>query len=201
MSKGICKRKVIIKKGDKYNKLTAIKFDHMGNCQYWLFKCDCGNKKVICIGNVRNGHTRSCGCLQKEIAKKICENGRTHGMCKTSVYKSWTGLKDRCLNKNCKSYEDWGGRGITVCDRWLKFENFYKDMGECPKNKSIERIDNNKGYYKKNCKWATRKEQANNKRNNHLIMFKGKTKTIAQWAEELNINPGTLYSKVYRNNF
>ncbi len=150
-----------IKKGDKYNYLTAIKFSYRNrrSQQYWLFKCDCGKEKVICVGNVKNGHTKSCGCLLKR-------GNIIHGMHGTRVYHSWVTMKGRCLNPNNPRYKDYGGRGITVCNHWLKFENFYQDMGNRPVNKTLDRIKNNLGYYKKNCKWSTPKEQANNRRIN-----------------------------------
>ena len=156
--------KPIIKNGDRYNRLMAIEFSYKNKNghQFWLFKCSCGNEKVIYVGNVKSNHTKSCGCY--EIEKK-----NKHGMEGTRTYKSWSSMKDRCLNRNCPKYKNWGGRGITVCKKWMNFENFYKDMGERPKDKSLDRIKNNLGYYKENCKWSTPKEQAKNRRNNILI--------------------------------
>jgi hypothetical protein len=105
----------------------------------------------------------------------------------------------RCSNPNNRFYHAYGGRGIVVCERWKSsFKNFLSDMGEAPSGKSIERIDNNKGYCKSNCKWATRKEQQRNMRSNHLKTFDGETKCIAEWAEEFNIKPVTLWSRLYK---
>ena len=178
----------VIKKGDKFNKLTAIKFIEKRNSQqYWLFICDCGIEKVIRVENVKIGHTKSCGCLQKEIK---------HGMIKTRVYKSWQSMKDRCLNKNNPAYKNYGDRGITICDEWLDFENFLKDMGERLKGKSIDRINNNGNYCKENCQWATQKEQNNNTRTNIFLTYKNKTQTMSQWAKELKINRHTLYWRI-----
>ena len=183
--------KKIIKKGDKYNLLTAIRFDHKDNRnrQFWLFKCDCGNKKVIREDSVKGNKTKSCGCLGRKIHT-------THGMSYTREHNIWNHMKQRCLNENDKNYKDYGARGIKVCKRWLKFENFYKDMGKAPINKSIDRINNNGNYEPDNCRWATMKEQANNKRYNHLLTFNGKTQTIAQWSEELNIKRSTLSQRL-----
>ena len=194
MPKGIYKRESIIKKGDKYNRLTAIRFDHKrGNQQYWLFKCDCGNEKMLDVSDVKSGNTKSCGCLQKE---KIGNLNRTHSMSYTKEYKSWLAMKQRCLNPNEKRYSDYGGRGIKVCSRWMSFKSFFKDMGKRREGMSIDRIDNSKGYSPENCRWTTAKEQSNNTRRNHFLTFNNKTQTIAQWARKLEINYGTLYTRL-----
>lgn len=127
----------------------------------WKCKCDCGNIKIICSASLVRGSTNSCGCLQKEDVKK---RSTKHGMRKTLTYKIWAGMLQRCNNWNDPSYKDYGGRGITVCERWLKFENFFADMGEKPHGLTIDRIDNDLGYYKENCKWATQAEQVRNQR-------------------------------------
>ena len=185
-------RKPIIKKGDKYGRLTAIRFDHKRRShQCWLFRCDCGNKKVIEVAKVKSGHTKSCGCLQQEKMT-------THGMTYSKEYNSWVGMKQRCLNKNHSSYKDYGGRGITICKRWLKFENFFADMGEKPEGTSIDRIDNNGNYEPSNCKWATQKQQNNNMRRNHLLTYKNRTMTMSQWAKEMGINYKTLKTRIWR---
>ena len=191
--------KSTIRKGDKYNKLTAIRFDHKDKWgqQYWLFKCDCGNKKVIKASNVKGNYVKSCGCLRKENIIRYGKKSKTHGMTHTREYKSWQAMKDRCYNKNYPHYKDYGGRGIKVCNHWRNsFENFYKDMSKRPKNTSLDRIDNNKGYYKKNCHWATTKEQANNRRNNRLLTFNNKTMTIAQWTSKTNLKYAILYTRL-----
>lgn len=110
-------------------------------------------------------------------------------------------MKSRCLNKNKKSYSDYGGRGIKVCDRWMKFENFLEDMGERPAGMSLDRIDNNGNYCKENCRWATNHQQANNKRSNRLVTFHGVTKSASEWADDLGINRATLYDRLYRGKF
>lgn len=189
--------KSIIKAGDKYNRLTAIKFNHRDDTyrQYWLFKCDCGNEKILSVNCVKMENNKSCGCLKKETTKNQGEKNKTHGMVNTKVYHSWESMKQRCLNKNDSGYRHYGNRGITICKEWLKFKNFYHDMGDRPRNKSLDRIKNNQGYCKENCKWSTSKEQANNRRTNRLLTHNGKTQNISQWAKELKLNPFLLYCR------
>ena len=181
----------MIEKGDKYNRLTAVKFSHIGKSykQYWLFKCDCGKEKVIYVYKVKSGDTKSCGCLKGGNFK--------HRMYGTKIYRIWQAMKSRCLNPNNQAYKNYGGRGIIICERWNSFKNFYKDMGDVPKNKSIDRIKNNKGYYKSNCKWSTKKEQQNNTRSNRFITYKNKTQTMAQWARELNMTYSKLNTRIH----
>ena len=123
----------------------------------------------------------------------------SHGMTKTSEYISWKNMKARCFNPNYKNYSNWGGRGITVCDRWLNFENFLADMGLKPTPKhSLDRIDNDGDYFPENCKWSTRVEQENNKRNNHLITIGCVTLTIAQWTKEMGFPKNLILMRLNR---
>lgn len=153
-----------MRKNNKYGQLTAIKFDHKNKwgVPYWLFYCDCGIKKVVNSKNVERGLTKSCGCIRK---KKFIERITKHGMTETRIYECWTNMKTRCLNKNCKEFKYYGARGIKICERWLNsFENFFEDMGNMPKNKTLDRRDNDKNYEPDNCKWSTMKEQCKNRR-------------------------------------
>lgn len=122
----------------------------------------------------------------------------SHRMSKTPEYKIWAYTKARCYNKKHKNYNDYGGRGIIVCERWLNsFKNFYEDMGKRPSDKhSIERKNNNLNYSPENCYWATRKEQANNRRSNHLIEYKGRTQTVSMWADEIGIDKKHLLIRI-----
>lgn len=114
------------------------------------------------------------------------------------LYRAWTDMKTRCSNPNYNKYHRYVGRGITFCDRWNKFSNFKEDMGKSFKvGLQLDRINNDKGYSPENCKWSTRKEQANNKNNNKLIKYKGKIKTLTQWSEYLNIKRSTLAQRFY----
>lgn len=188
---------MLIKKGQKFNKLTAIKFSHRNKYHqsFWFFKCDCGIERAINVQSVKYGDTKSCGCLKKIM----CGKNIKHGMSKTKTWKSWRSMKERCLNKNAPNYKNYGGRGIAICQEWLGgegFENFFKDMGERPKGKSLDRIDNNGNYCKSNCRYATQKEQSSNTRVNHFLTYEGKTQTMKQWAEELGINYITLFGRI-----
>src|ERR1700675_305053 len=130
---------------------------------------------------------RSHGCAASKNAK--C----------TPEYVSWAKIKQRCFNQNCLQYKRYGGRGITMCQRWLTFQNFLADVGHRPSlQHSIERIDNNKGYELGNVRWATKQEQARNRCNNVLITFQGKTLCLIEWAEKLGFTPDTLYHRVSR---
>jgi hypothetical protein len=181
--------------GNKYGRLTVIEeAEKRGKQAWWRCKCECGNETEVCGAKLRNGHTRSCGCLQKDVA---AERLTTHGMSNSATRNSWRGMMERCTNSNNIGYENYGARGITVCERWHKFENFLEDMGRRPDGLTLERIDNSKGYSPDNCRWATRKEQNNNRRDNRILTYNGISLTIPQWAEKLGVSKSALYNRVY----
>jgi len=176
----------------RFGKLVAI--ERMKD-SHWLCQCDCGNRKEIRLNNLNSGDIKSCGCLRFEKPSKYKNGVATF---KTSEYYILAAMMDRCYNQNNKKYSDYGGRGIKVCDRWLKDKrNFLLDMGPKPGPKySIDRINNDGDYSPENCKWATRIEQMNNTRKNVFLEYNGKRMTVSQWGRELNINTQTLWGRI-----
>jgi len=153
----------------KYNNWTIIddKQYKKGTGLYIKCRCDCGIIKGVRIKNLKSGQSKSCGCVGK---KKITERNTKHNQRFTKTWRAWQSMKTRCYNKNIKQYKNYGGRGIIVCDKWINdFMAFYKDVGEAPKDKSLDRIDNNGNYEPRNVKWSTGKQQSGNKQNNHKI--------------------------------
>lgn len=167
--------------GRKYANETTKDFRY-----FWKFQCDCGCIVEKAAKSVRRTQEPSCGCATRE---RISKASITHGMHKSIEYSVWQSIKDRTLNETSKSYWRYGGSGIGICDEWLVFENFYRDMGPRPSIRhSIDRIDNAKGYCKENCRWADAKTQCRNKTNNVTVTAFGTTKLIVEWAEELGVS-------------
>jgi hypothetical protein len=163
--------KLIDMSGRKFERLTVMFRDKFssGKKVKWFCACDCGILVSVDGSKLRNGETKSCGCLQKqEQAKRIIKLNTKHGHNKkgqqTKTHKSWTAMLQRCNNPKNTSFKDYGGRGIKVCERWSDFENFLQDMGERPKNKTLDRINVNGDYEPNNCRWATLSEQQRNRR-------------------------------------
>lgn len=149
--------------GKKYGRLTPLKRvprKTRGPVWYRCI-CDCGTRKNIRGFSLTRGNTRSCGCLQIELTIK---RSFAHGKCATSAYRVWMNMKRRCFDPRCEAFKYYGARGITVCKRWLSFPNFYKDMGDRPKDRSLDRINNDGNYEPSNCRWATHREQHMNRR-------------------------------------
>lgn len=187
--------------GQRFGRLIATRFSHRNkNSYYWSVKCDCGNAFTVIKGSLGK-NTKSCGCLKRDVLK---ERSTLHGQASrkgtTKEYRTWSHIKKRCYCKSDRDYRDYGGKGITVCKRWLNsFEAFFIDMGKAPSPKhSIDRIDNAKGYTPKNCRWATPKEQSHNSSRTTLITINKITKSISEWGEYKNLNRETICARINR---
>lgn len=188
--------------GQKYGRLTVISYaGHKGGRPAWKCLCDCGKETVVQGRHIRSGAIKSCGCLLSELSAEQGRKSATHGMARTRLYHEWIGMKQRCNDPNYHGYDDYGGRGITICEEWREsFETFrdwalangYRD------DLTIERKNVNGHYCPGNCKWATAEEQANNRRNNRKITYMGETHTIAQWAEITGLSYSAIRGRLMR---
>lgn len=173
--------------GQKFGRLTVL--DRAGSQNgsiTWRCMCDCGKIIEAVSSNLLTGNTQSCGCLRLE---RLREKTVKHGMTQSHEYIIWTNMIGRCQNPNLPHFKHYGGRGIKVCERWRgSFQNFYDDMGPRPSKKhTLDRKENDGDYTPENCRWATRKEQANNKVSSVRVEFNGITLTVAQWAEKIGM--------------
>lgn len=183
--------------GKKFGRLIIISpsiSDKHGHTK-WNCICECGNTIIVRTLLLTGGTTKSCGCYRKEIVSNMFA---THRKISSRAYRSWGSMKARCFNKFDKWYCRYGGRGITVCKRWMKFENFYLDMGERPLGKSLDRINNNGNYEPANCRWATKTEQMGNKSNNVIYELNGIKDCVSGWSRRLGIKRETLQSRIVR---
>lgn len=160
----------------------------------WICRCICGKKAEIQSNTLRKGRSKSCGC------KREFQTIHGHARGRDLTYSTWVAVKSRCLNPNNPGYPTYGGAGITIDDRWLVFENFLTDMGERPPNTTIDRIDNAKGYFPGNCRWADNEIQNRNKRTNIFVNIDDKTMIFTDAAREVGINVNTVYSAMRRLN-
>jgi hypothetical protein len=189
--------------GQRFGLLTVTRHagsDAAGRAT-WLCACDCGGEKVVKAAELKKGSTGSCGCLAKKQRQKAAQS-QSHDYSRSKwprEYNAWEGMVRRCTDQSYDGFTNYGGRGIAVCERWMKsFRAFAEDMGRSPIGGTIERIDNAAGYYPENCRWASRKEQANNRRSNRLLTHGGRTLNVSQWAEELGIARATLYQRLHK---
>lgn len=196
-------RTVIDLTGRTINKWTVIErsFDRVQkNKAFWLCRCDCGMERIVLAGNLLTKSSKSCGCLKRSAEWKSTHrsSGFKHGGSGTKEYMAWRAMINRCYNKNVESYSRYGARGISVCAEWRKsFPNFLRDVGICPEGKnSIGRKDSNGNYEKSNVRWESPYEQSNNKCDNIVIEFRGKSQTLAQWTVELGLKYESIHSRI-----
>lgn len=182
-----------IKEGDVFNRLTALEADQTKK-RHWRCQCVCGKIAVVLDNKLHSGHTRSCGCLHREVTSSV---KRTHGRSKTSEHRIWSLMIQRCENPKNPAYPDYGGRGIAVCKEWRSsFEAFFLDMGEKPEGGTLDRRDNNLGYSPDNCRWSTRQGQARNRRSDGRITYGGRSLMPVEWAEEIGSKSNTIRQRI-----
>jgi hypothetical protein len=187
--------------GRRFGRLTAIaRATAQGTRVYWVCMCDCGTEKFVRAAHLYGGKVLSCGCLGAELASKRAHAGVLHknmdGHSNTPAYSTFMSMRQRCNNKNNRHYHYYGGRGITICERWREFANFFADMGDRPPGYSLDRINPNGHYEPSNCRWVPKSEQPNNTRANHLVTHNGKTQNIARWAKETGIPYKTIAARI-----
>lgn len=184
--------------GQIFGRLFVLEFKyHRKGKSYWLCRCECKREVTVSGGNLRSGHTQSCGCFRNE---QTSQRRRTHGKTLSREYNIWCAMLQRCHNPRSAAFADYGGRGIRVCPRWHEsFENFLADMGKAPTGRhTLDRADNQQGYSPDNCRWATLKTQGRNKRSNHLVTFAGQTLCLTEWSEVTGIKQSTLRERLRR---
>ncbi|WP_076231638.1 hypothetical protein [Clostridium botulinum] len=197
-------RKLIDLTNQKFGKLTVIEYAGKakeGRMSMWKCKCDCGNICTVRGSCLKNGHTKSCGCIRSNKLVKINKSKVKHGKSNTRLFKIWNGMKQRCYYEKMQDYEYYGGKGIKVCDEWLNnFVSFYNWAinNGYKENLTIDRKDINGNYEPSNCKWSSIKQQARNRRSNKLITYEGETKTLAEWCEKYNILGTTVNERLKR---
>ena len=189
-------------RGQRFGRLRVLTLAYVDKKRdhrvYWKCLCDCGAYKTIRADGLQSGHSNSCGCLNLEMVRArrgTLSPQYKHGKAGTKIYKIYKSIKNRCGNSKDNAYSSYGGRGIK--NLWTTFEDFYRDMGDVPTPlHSIDRINNDGNYCKENCRWATRKEQCNNRRSNVPIEFRGRTQNMKQWAEEIGISHKLLWDRI-----
>lgn len=187
--------KVVELSGKKFGFLAVTSRAESRNGKaYWNCICDCGNETVVSGSNLRSGAVKSCGCL-------IRKEKDTHHLSNTRLYRIWRAMINRCYDKNYWAYKYYGAKGVTICDEWLndfvEFKNWALSNGYSD-SLTIDRIDNDNGYLPENCKWSTRKQQANNRSFCKKIEYQGKSQTLMQWCEELGLNYKRTHSRLYK---
>lgn len=184
--------------GKQFGKWTVLRRGkNRGRTVFWECVCECGIKREVAACNLVNGSTQSCGCLKQLQPARLRHGHSRYG--KTSKeYRIWSNMKRRCLDVNNIAFQNYGGRGISVCKRWMTFDLFIFDMGICPEGHSLHRVNNNGNYCKSNCVWATHSAQANNTRRSIFVTLNGRTQTFTQWCDSLALNRHSAYDRIVR---
>lgn len=181
--------------GQRYGSLVVERFAGISaHRARWFLRCDCGGTKEVLAQNLTSGQSTHCNAPHHRRAALLGKNA-THGMSGSSAHQSWTEMRRRCMDPRREAYQNYGARGITVCEAWQSFETFFADMGAPPPGAELERIDVNGNYEPSNCRWATLQEQANNKRNNRMVWHEGRLLTIAEYARATGIAYSTAYAR------
>lgn len=188
--------------GQRFGRLVALrKYEIPSKTTRWVCQCDCGNTTRSFKTALKNGVSQSCGCLRSELSSARAKTGnirRSHGMTGSPEYGIWCTMRNRCEDPAVEKYSQYGGRGIKVCGRWQKFENFIADMGERPSTKhSIERINNDGDYEPSNCRWATAQEQSYNKTTTRYLDYKGRKITTLEASRIAGIPKATIFARLY----
>lgn len=187
--------------GQRFGRLTALYRLHnykKSNCSYWLCVCECGNLIEVRLNTLTSGDTKSCGCLQKEVASKT---HKKHGLSRDKIYQTYYHMKNRCYNRDSQAYSNYGGRGIKVCDEWLNdFKSFYDwaTSNGYQDNLTIDRIDVNGNYEPNNCRWVDMKTQSNNKRTTAYYIINNKKHSLSEWCDIYNIKYYTVWARLNR---
>lgn len=184
--------------GLRFGRLTVVEraSNNKHNCVMWLCRCDCGKDVTVLGASLRNGSTRSCGCYSAECSR---ERSTTHGMHKTRLYRIWDAMRCRCYSSSHKAFENYGGRGISVCPEWRDSFEAFRDwalLSGYSDDLTLDRKETDGNYEPSNCRWISLKDQQLNKRNNHLISYAGETHTVTEWAEITGISRNTLFARI-----
>lgn len=184
--------RTIERTGEIHGRLRVIGRSPLRHARaYWDCICDCGKSTTVRGDHLKEGRIQSCGCIKDE-------QRFVHGMSRTPIYRCWAKMKERCSNPRSPQAKDYGGRGITVCERWQVFESFYEDMGDPPPGLSLDRINNELGYFKENCRWATDKQQVDNRRCTRNVTINGETMCMKDWCRKLGVSYSTARARVRR---
>lgn len=190
--------------GQRFGRLIAVECtgSRWGEGRLWRCLCDCGTEVAVTAKSLRRGHTRSCGCLARDVAgARFYKHGASNGggiRLASPEYQTWQGMKDRCYNTNDAGFHNYGARGIAMCGRWREsFDDFLADMGPRPScSHSVDRIDVNGNYEPSNCRWATTKQQSRNRRNNFIITAFGESMVAIDWQARTGVHRETIKSRI-----